>query len=180
MKKSEKVTIILSVIVCLLPMILGIAVYDRLPEIMATHFDFHNEPNGFMSRGMTVFGMPIILAVLQGVMCFTTFRKNARVEMPKLLKLSIWIIPVVDYVVYVMIVLYALGSFQEIGKAVCLLVGIVFLVCGNYAPKMSFEQARTYHNPAPVDERNFRKKQKLTAILLLAMSLLFFGLLFFV
>lgn len=180
MKKSEKVTIILSVIVCLLPMILGIAVYDQLPEVMATHFNFHNEPNGFMSRGMTVFGMPVILAVLQGVMCFTTFKKNAKVEMPKLLKFLIWIIPVVDYVVYVTLVLYALGSFQEIGKAACLLVGIVFLVCGNYAPKMSFEQAKTYHNPAPKDEQNFRKNQKFIAILLLVLSFLFFGLLFFV
>lgn len=180
MKKNEKITFILSVIICLLPMILGIAVYDRLPAVMATHFGVDNEPNGFMSKNMTVFGMPVILAVLQCVMCFSVLKKNEKVEMPKLLKLSIWIIPVVDFVVYVTIILYALGNFREIGKAACLLAGILFLVCGNYLPKMSFQQGRAYQNPVPKDEKSFRKNQRIQSLLLLVLSVLFLGLLFFV
>ena len=37
MEKKNKKTLILSVIICLLPMVLGIAFYNRLPEQMPMH-----------------------------------------------------------------------------------------------------------------------------------------------
>lgn len=41
MEKKNKRTLILSVIICLLPMVLGIAFYNRLPEQMPIHFTIY-------------------------------------------------------------------------------------------------------------------------------------------
>ena len=47
--------------VILMQMLVGVLLWNRLPETMATHFDFHNEPNGWSSRTFAVFGMPLVL-----------------------------------------------------------------------------------------------------------------------
>ena len=47
--------------VILMQMLVGVLLWNRLPETVATHFDFHNEPNGWSSRTFAVFGMPLVL-----------------------------------------------------------------------------------------------------------------------
>ena len=41
MKKISKLTVI-TTLITLLPIVLGIALYDRLPEVVATHWNIHN------------------------------------------------------------------------------------------------------------------------------------------
>ncbi|MBS2012988.1 MAG: DUF1648 domain-containing protein [Deltaproteobacteria bacterium] len=36
-----------------------VAVYDRLPDPIATHFDFHGQPNGWMPRAMGAWFAPV-------------------------------------------------------------------------------------------------------------------------
>ena len=47
--------------VCLLPILLGILLWDRLPDIMAIHFNIYGEADNFASKSFVVFGLPIIL-----------------------------------------------------------------------------------------------------------------------
>ena len=63
MKKISKLTVI-TTLITLLPIVLGIALYDRLPEVVATHWNIHNRPDGWSSRAMAVFGIPCIMAAL--------------------------------------------------------------------------------------------------------------------
>ena len=63
MKKISKLTVI-TTLITLLPIVLGIALYDRLPEVVATHWNIHNRPDGWSSRAMAVFGIPGILALI--------------------------------------------------------------------------------------------------------------------
>lgn len=43
---------------------MSIASFDRLPERVATHFDLHGEPNGWMSPALVALGMPVFTALL--------------------------------------------------------------------------------------------------------------------
>ena len=45
MEKKSKRTLILSVIICLLPMILGIVLYNKLPEQIPIHFTIGDIPD---------------------------------------------------------------------------------------------------------------------------------------
>ena len=49
MKKISKLTVI-TTLITLLPIVLGIALYDRLPDVVATHWGIDNQPNGWSSR----------------------------------------------------------------------------------------------------------------------------------
>ncbi len=41
---------ILTSIVCFLPIILGLTLWEKLPDSMAIHFDINNDPDGFAPR----------------------------------------------------------------------------------------------------------------------------------
>jgi len=45
-------------------MAMGLAVYDRLPETLPTHWGFNGEVNGWSSRAFVVFGLPLLMAGL--------------------------------------------------------------------------------------------------------------------
>ena len=51
MKKISKLTVI-TTLITLLPIVLGIALYDRLPDVVATHWGIDNQPNGWSSRAI--------------------------------------------------------------------------------------------------------------------------------
>lgn len=49
MIKQNKKMIILTSIVTLLPMVIGLLLWNQLPQLMATHFNFNGQPNGYSS-----------------------------------------------------------------------------------------------------------------------------------
>ena len=57
MKKISKLTVI-TTLITLLPIVLGIVLYDRLPDVVATHWGIDNQPNGWSSRAMAVSAYP--------------------------------------------------------------------------------------------------------------------------
>ena len=61
--------LIATCLVCLLPILLGLALWDRLPEMMAIHFDMHNNPDNFVPKSVAVVGMPLLMVILQAVCC---------------------------------------------------------------------------------------------------------------
>ena len=67
--KNNKREILLTSLVCLLPLFAGAALYPRLPETMATHWDFSGNANGWSSRAATVFGLPLFILALH-LVCF--------------------------------------------------------------------------------------------------------------
>ena len=56
--KAEKKLVLVTTLICLLPILAGLALYSRLPEQVPTHFDLSGTPNGWSSRPFAVFGIP--------------------------------------------------------------------------------------------------------------------------
>ena len=52
-----------GMIINIIPFIMGGIYYNQLPETMATSFDFNNHANGFSSKPMALFGIPMILVL---------------------------------------------------------------------------------------------------------------------
>ena len=61
MLKDNKKTLIITSILTILPILIGVFFWNRLPDVMATHFGANNEANGFTSKAFAVFGLPLIL-----------------------------------------------------------------------------------------------------------------------
>jgi uncharacterized membrane protein len=136
MKKNVNPTAIISTVLCLAPVIFGIAVYDKLPAQVATHFDAHGTANGWMPRALAVFGLPIFFAVMNAVVLFSLANDPKRRNISSSFRALIrWFMPTLALVIYPVTLLISLGKKIDITMAVNALVGIVFVVCGNYLPK---------------------------------------------
>ena len=57
--------LIITCAVCLLPVLLGVALWSRLPDTMAIHFDMYNQPDNFASKSVVVFGLPAISFIIR-------------------------------------------------------------------------------------------------------------------
>lgn len=172
MEKESKRKLILSVMVCLFPIILGVILYNKLPEQMPIHFTITNEVDNYAPKNFALFGIPIIMAVIQGICIFFTNRKNKieNKEKPKIMKIMEWFIPVVTVLLYIIMIEVPLGSTVYVGKSTCLILGILFIIIGNYFPKMSYEIGKEFFHPRPKNEKSFRKTTKI-----LGYSFIIFG-----
>ena len=130
---------IITSIVCLLPVLLGLALWDRLPDRMAIHFDINNNPDNFGSKGFVVFGMPALMVILQGFCCLINdINAKKHGERKKFEAVTKWIIPVMSIVLQLATFGIALEKNIDIRIVAALLVGGVFLVTGNYLPKLDY------------------------------------------
>ena len=124
MWKTYKKTIILTIILILLPMVVGVALWDKLPEMMVTHWGVNNEPNGWMSRPMAVFGLPLICAVLQVLATIATDKdKRKEILHRKSMAMVLWIIPVVCWVCSAVTYGYVFYEKINVGLICCCLQG---------------------------------------------------------
>ena len=136
MLKANKKTLIITSILTLLPILIGVVCWKRLPDSMATHFGLDNEANGFSSKAIAVFGLPVFLLALQWFAAFVTSRdpKNQNIS-PKMFTIVLWIVPIISLYTAAMIYPYNLGYHMDISLAAELLMGVLFIVIGNYLPK---------------------------------------------
>lgn len=56
----------LSLVIVLISFAIGIYFYSRMPDMMASHWDYRGEVDGYMPKFLGLFLMPIISAVLFG------------------------------------------------------------------------------------------------------------------
>lgn len=134
--KKYKKTMILTSIVMLIPILIGVLLWDRLPEQVATHFDFEGNPNGWTSRGFTVFGIPLFLLACQWFGAVATSTDPRRKNLSeKVFKLVLWIIPMASIILTIACYGYALGYETSHGTFGLAFLGVLFIVVGNYLPK---------------------------------------------
>lgn len=136
MFKNSKKLILVTCVIILLPIIAGLLLWNRLPDEIATHFGADNQPDGYSSKAFTVFGLP---AILFGVHLLCIFATNADPKGmnigKKILPVVLWICPFISIVTTATIYAYSLGVQLNIGFICCILLGIIFIVLGNYLPK---------------------------------------------
>jgi len=159
---------IITSIVCLLPVLLGLALWDKLPDKIAIHFDINNNPDNFGSKGFVVFGLPVMMALLQGICCFINdLNEKKHGERKKFEAVTKWIIPVMSIVLQLATFGIALGKNIDVRIVVALLVGGIFLVIGNYLPK--FDYIKNYS----VDTEKARKINRFIGFETVIMGILF-------
>ena len=83
-----------------------------------------------------MFGLPGMMAALNLILplALAADPKNQNMS-PVLLKICLWIMPVVSVLCSAMTLMYALGYEANIAQFVPALIGVLFIVIGNYLPK---------------------------------------------
>ena len=128
--------LLLTTLLCLLPIPAGALLYDRLPERIATHFDMSGTPDGWSSRAFAVFGIPLMMAAMELALQLVLNADPKRQNMNGALRaVAVWTVPAVTILVSALILGAALGAPMHVETVVPLLVGLLFIVIGNYLPK---------------------------------------------
>ena len=67
--------LLITTVVCLSPILLGVALWDKLPDMVAIHFDMYNNPDNFASKGFAVFGLPVMTVLFQWLCCIAKYKE---------------------------------------------------------------------------------------------------------
>lgn len=136
MLKENKKQLIISSIITLVPMLVGLILWNTLPDTMATHWGSNGEANGWSSKTFSVFGLPLMMLVIHWVCIFATLKdpKN-KGQSRKVFGMVLWIIPIVSLLMTSMTYAIALEMDIRIDMVVRLLLGVIFVIMGNYLPK---------------------------------------------
>lgn len=154
--------------VCLLPVLLGVSLWKKLPDTMAIHFDIYGNPDNFASKGFVVLALPLFMVVLQGFCCFVNdSNAHKHGEDPKFAAVIKWMIPVLAVVLQVLTLGYGLGWNLDIRRAVAFIVGVIFLVIGSFLPKLD------YIKNSKVDAETARKINRFIGYETVVMGVLF-------
>ena len=175
MLKKNKKLIILTSIVTLLPVLLGLVLWNQLPDRIATHFDINGVADGWSSKPFAVFGLPALLLVFHLICTFATAADPRRQNISdKMYRLVLWICPIVSLIVNSSAYLIAIGKEIDITSVCIILIGVMFIVIGNYLPKC--RQSYTMGIKLPwtlADEDNWNKTHRMAGWLWMAVGVVF-------
>ena len=133
LSKSEGI-ITSAIVLC--PMLIGILLWNRLPDEMAVRFSANNEVLSYSPKGFAIFGIPIMLFVCH-FFCMLPMiidPKDTKISRKTVL-LLIWVTPIISLPTCGGLLLYSLGIAIDLTLIVEVVLGIVFLMIGNYLPK---------------------------------------------
>ncbi len=162
MIKKYKGTMILTSAVILLPILLGLILWNRLPDEVATHFGTDIMPDGYSSKAFAVFGLPLVILALHWIcMIATSADPKSKNIAEKNMIMVLWICPAISVLMNSLIYGYALNSKLRVGFIIILFMGVLFMIMGNYLPKS--RQNYTFGIKLPwtlSDEENWNKTHR--------------------
>lgn len=136
MIKQNKSTLAITTLLILLPVLVGVLLWDRLPERIPTHWGLDGTVDGWSSRPIAVFVLPLFLLAIHWLCIFFTAKdpKNHG-QNKKVFRLVLWITPLMSLIANGMVYAAALGKTLAPNLFAYPLVGGLFIVIGNYLPK---------------------------------------------
>ena len=136
MKKENKKQLLVTTLFALLPIVVGLLLWNKLPESMPVHFNLAGEADGFASKTIMVFGLNAFLAIIHLITLYFVMNdpKNANIG-NKMFGVVSFLIPVIGNVTSYAIYAFALGYQINMTMIVSTLLGILFIIIGNYMTK---------------------------------------------
>lgn len=136
MIKQNRLKIIVSFLITAIPLIVGLILWNKLPDKIATNFDWNGNVSGYSSKMFTVLGLPLILITANFVCIIATSADPKIKNISKgLFSVIISIIPVCSLFCSMAIYTYALGYDFNMKNITSVMLGVMFVVLGFVLPK---------------------------------------------
>ena len=136
MLKQHKKTLLITSALILLPIAVGLLLWDRLPVTMNIHWNAAGDADGTAGKGFAIFFMPLFLLGMHwfcALITHLTNRSNDQNE--KAMKIVLWMMPVICNMAMGAMYAAALGAQFDISRIIFIPMGILFMVLGNFMPK---------------------------------------------
>ncbi len=163
MKKINLKLLSLTSILTLLPILVGVILWKDLPASLPSHFGLDGQADGFSSKLEVVFLIPLVMLGLHFfAVVVTSLDPKASHVSPKMKTLVYWLVPFISGLVQLSIYGAAFGLIGNSTRIGLVMVGIVFLVVGNYLPKTKQNYTVGIRLPWTLDsEENWNKTHRL-------------------
>ena len=161
--KTNKKLLLLTSIVILFPILWGVTIWSQLPNQIPIHFNVADQADNFQSKPLVVFGLPLFLLLVHLFVIFVTARdpKNQTMN-EKMGKVIYWLTPIVSLSISYLIYSKALGSTTNPSIFVSALLGLIFVIMGNYMPKLKVNHTVGIRLPWTLQsEENWYKTHRL-------------------
>ena len=158
---------VLPFLACFLPSLMGVLLWEQLPDQMPIHFDAQGMADGYASKAFAVFGLPLFLALME---LFCVFMMNAdpkkRNYPRQMIVICTWMMPVLSCLVNVLVMMKALGKEVRVEVVIPAMVGILMVLMGNYLPKTKQNYTIGIKLPWTLNsEENWRKTNRFSGFL---------------
>ena len=163
MIKKNKITLIITSLITLIPIVVGLLLWDQLPEQVPYHWNINGEVDSWVSKTQAVFLMPLLMLAMHWICVFaSTADPKSKNYHPKSITLVLWICPVLNLVLNTMVYSAALGYGLDIEMLMPILMGVLFILIGNLLPKMQQSYTMGIKLPWTLNnEENWNKTHRL-------------------
>lgn len=133
---NRKKAILLTSLFVLIPMIVGLILWNQLPEEIPVHFNSAGEPDNYESKAFAVFFIPAFLWAMHLLAGFVTLADPKKQNISnKMFLLVLCIVPACSVFATLLMYTAALDISVSVNMIGNLFLGIVLLAVGNYLPK---------------------------------------------
>lgn len=141
MNRNEKIQMVITTLLCLLPALLAICIYPDLPDQIPIHFDSQWEADGYASKFIGGIMFPVGLAALNLFLYYIMANDPRRANVAGPMKMiSGWLIPVLSIITIPSILFMSMGYSINVGRIIPVIISFIFIIYGNYLPKCRTNQ----------------------------------------
>lgn len=125
-----------TTIVCILPMVLSLILYNKLPAVIPIHFNNTGAADNYVPKAVGAFGLPALMAAINFFIHFTLNNDPKKLNSSSTLKyLGKWTAPIISIIFVPVSLFISLGYKIPIEIIALAVMGVVIIACGNYLPK---------------------------------------------
>ena len=172
-KTNKKLTFwdILYWTLAVVPFLISLSFYSRLPDQVPTHWGADNMVNGYSSRNMAAFGIPsfmFFMAVLVNVIHRIDPKRENISRSKELKQITRWFVVVLAVLVQVIIILSGVGISFNVGTVISVPIAFLFVAIGNYLPKCRQNYSMGIKLPWTLaDEDNWNRTHRLGILMMI-------------
>lgn len=133
---KNKAMFFITAIVILIPMFVGLILWNKLPDEIAIHFNESGNADNWCRKGWAIFGIPMFILVAQFFCLFMTAHDPKKKNISdKIYNLVIWICPICSIICGIVIYTNAIDIPFSVFPILQTILGIGIMIIGNFLPK---------------------------------------------
>lgn len=138
MIKRNKIKLIISSVIILLPVLIGIFGSKILPPETAIHWGLDGKADGWGNPSVIFFVLPLVLLAIHWIcMIITAVIDKDAAQNKKVVSITFWIVPVISLMSCGVILSAVLGYTSKMSAIISLILALAFIIIGNYMPKIT-------------------------------------------
>lgn len=165
MKSKISLQELLTSLLCFIPMIIGIIIYNDLPDTVPIHWNAVGEIDDYASKSIAVFGLPLFLFFIDLIVIIgINFDPKRSGQSKQMKRIAHLIVPMISLIIVPISYLIAMGKAIEMERVIMVIISIAFIIIGNNMPKNRQNYTMGFRLPWTLDDsENWYKTHRLAS-----------------